>query len=195
MPKPGAAGSPPSNQGQQSKDFTKAVADWTKALAGATILLFLASLVADYFICQQWTAAVDAQNDARKQLNAYVVFFGIIMINNNSPDGKTINYAVIPRWQNYGGTRTAHFDAWTNIKYFDKAVPDNMDFSRPEAKIDYYDSTIAGNGAYDMPALGFEKEKFIKAKNGEGVIVVWGRADWQGLYDTGPATLMNPLIS
>src|SRR6266849_11073847 len=117
---------------QTHRDLVK----WTRAVAGFTFLLFLANAVSNFFIYQQWVVANRAQIDTREQLRAVVVFPGAQVVPVNDKDGKPAAYGFIAQFQNVGGTRTAKFNAWVSIHYFDVSVPNSLDLSKPWEKVE-----------------------------------------------------------
>lgn len=75
---------------------------WTRAVAGFTGLLFLANVVANFFIYEQWRVANEAQVDTRSQLRAFVRFTGGAIIITNDKDGNPTFYGFVPTFQNFG---------------------------------------------------------------------------------------------
>jgi hypothetical protein len=105
----------PSTGAQQNEAPTQVERDmvrWTRAVAWFTGLLFLANVVSNFFIFQQWKVANDAQVDTREQLRAVVTLRNMQEVLVNGKDGKIIAYAFTPVFFNSGGTRTSQFKAW-----------------------------------------------------------------------------------
>ena len=169
---------PPTDQNSAHRDIAK----WTKWVAAFTFILAIATGISSYLIYGQWSAALEAQNETRQQLKAYVTFTGGSQIISNDPGGKTINYLFQPQFHNWGGTRTGHFVAWASVKYFDGDVPNNLDFSKPFDKITAQDTIIGPNGVAPI-GVTLPVDDAIKAKNKQGTVVMWGRADWADIYN------------
>jgi hypothetical protein len=192
MPDPTAAKRGTDKDKKDSDEISGKLVTWTKVVGVFTGLLFVATLclffatgMTAYFVWGQWNAAIDTQNDARKQLDAFVVFAGGTQIIGNDPQGKTLSYIFVTKFQNFGSTRTQHFAGWHSIHYFDKEIPNSQDFTKPVSAIDVYDTTIGPNTTYEMPAISITPDEAIKAKNKMGVVVIWGSVDWSGLYNNG----------
>jgi hypothetical protein len=178
-----------------SEALYKKMVGWTKVVGVFTACLFVVSAFSDYFIWQQGNNTTIAQNDMREQSRAYVTFLGIIqLVNPQSPQsiqasqppqppqsGQTINYVFQSIFHNYGTTRTSKYSGWTSVKYFEKDVPNSQDFSKPYEAIPIIPANIGGNGdAFTLVAL--PAEDAIKAKNKQGVVIIWGHADWADIY-------------
>jgi hypothetical protein len=175
---PGGLQMSPTDQNSARRDM----ATWT--IAAFTIILAFATIITSYFIYGQWTAAVEAQNETRQQLKAYVTFEGGSQITGNDPSGKTINYLFQPRFHNWGATRTSHFVAWASVKYFDGDVPNNLDFSKPFEKVSAQDTILGPNGVSSI-GVTLPVDDAIKTKNKQGIAVIWGHADWGDIYNPG----------
>jgi hypothetical protein len=150
-------------------------------MAIATILLFVASLIADCFVYGQWTAALNAQKDNRLQQSADVTFMGGTQIANDK-NGTTINYVFAPRYHNWGGTRTGYFSGWTSVQYFDKEIPNSQDFTKPYKLLPFNATTIGANADAEQ-FVSLSAADAVKAKNKEGIAVIWGHADWSTIYE------------
>jgi hypothetical protein len=85
---------PHSIETQIRRDLVK----WTRAVAGFTGLLFLANVVANFFIYQQWRVANEAQVDTRSQLRAFVKFTGGSIIITNDKYGNPTFYIGLNRF-------------------------------------------------------------------------------------------------
>jgi hypothetical protein len=157
------------------------VAAFTFVLAAATIILAVATIVSTYFILGQWKAAVDAQADSREQLRAYVTFSGGVQITNDK-EGKSINYIFAPQFRNWGATRTSKFSAWASLKYFPGDVPNNQDLTKPFDRIETQNTIIGANGVAQL-LVSLSSDEAIQAKNGKGVVIIWGRGDWADIYN------------
>jgi len=147
-----------------------------------TVILALATIISSYFIYGQWSAAVEAQNETRQQLKAYVTFEGASQLIGNDPAGKTINYLFRPQFHNWGSTRTSHFVGWASVQYFDGDVPNNLDLSKPYIKIPAEDTIVGPNGI-SIIAVTLPVDDAIKAKNKQGVVIIWGHVDWADIYN------------
>jgi hypothetical protein len=175
---------PPTDQNRAGRDM----ATW--AMAAFTFILAIATIISSYFIYGQWSASVEAQNETRQQLKAYVTFEGGSSVIGNDPAGKTINYLFRPQFHNWGSTRTGHFVAWASLKYFDGDVPNNLDLSKPFSKVLLQDTIIGPNGVVPVP-ITLPVEDAIKAKNKQGIVIIWGHADWADIYDLGDIKSIN----
>jgi hypothetical protein len=70
------------------------------------------------------------------------------------------------------------------VKYFEPDVPNNTDFSKPFDKIDDIPNTIVGpNGESDI-TVALPVDDAIKAKNKQGIAIIWGHVDWSDIYNT-----------
>ncbi len=161
-------------------DPHKTIARWTGAVAFFTFVLACATIASSYYISGQLSAMTNAQNDAREQLRAYVTYEGGSQIINDKA-GETINYIFAPIFHNWGGTRTSKFLGWASVHYFPGTVPNSQDFSKPFDAITNYNTTLGANSAQPIP-VSLPAPDAIKAKNNEGIVVIWGHADWADIY-------------
>ena len=155
---------------------------WTRAVAVFTFFLVVTSAVSDWFIYQQYKVANDSQVDTRAQLRAVITYTGGSQQVANGKDGKPAYYAIAPTFQNFGGTRTAHFVGWTNVRFFEGKIPENMDFNKPADKIDLAESVIGPNSIYQFQPITVSIDQIEKAKRQEGTILLWGHAEWSDIF-------------
>ena len=176
------------NNGIGEKLSRKMVA-WTRVVGVFTGLLFVASVIADGFIYWQASTANTTQSDVREQSRAFVTFLGAQQINFNDPSGTTINYNFQTHYHNWGTTRTNEFHGWTSVKYFEKEVPNNADFSKPYEAVPFIPGIIGGNGdAFQV--VNLPAGDAIKAKNNQGVVIIWGLGEWADIYHP---DIVNPV--
>lgn len=147
-----------------------------------TALLFAANLAALFFIGQQWKVSSDAQTDTRQQLRAVVTLQGVNEQTAADKDGKISYYAFSPILQNTGGTRTARFSSWDSIKYFEGAVPNNIDFSKPFISIDIVQSVIAGGGIVQQQPITITAADGENITQNKGVGLLWGHAEYADIF-------------
>jgi hypothetical protein len=162
---------------------SRAIARWTAAVALFTLALVIVSGIADYFIYQQWSVALQAENSNREQLRAVVSAPGIVQINLPDKDNKPAGVGFITQFQNFGGTRTAAFSAWTSVHYFDGGVPNNFDPTKPYDKVDIPNSTVGPFGIMQLGAVTITNEEEDKAQKKVGVVILWGHADYSDLFE------------
>jgi hypothetical protein len=91
--------------------------------------------------------------------------------------------AVVPTFQNFGGTRTNSFKTVINLKFFDGGIPENLDVSKPYLKVEAGDSIIAPNGVYQGLKVGMPAEDLQKAKDGHGQVLFWGSAEYSDIFN------------
>jgi hypothetical protein len=162
------------------------VAIFTGLLAIFTFLLIVANAVGLYLILKQWETAANTQKDTREQLRALIALsLNTPVFPANFVNNKPTVYAFVASFHNYGGTRTANFTAWASVKYFDGEVPNNQDFSKPYVKTDnLQNAVIAPNGDIQVAPVTVTSDEVAKAVNKQGVIVLWGHADWADVFNT-----------
>jgi hypothetical protein len=166
------------------QDFDRQMVGWTRALSVATIIIAIATASSGFFILKQWQSVTDAQNDAREQLRAYVTFDGGSQIVNDDardPQRKTINYIFASNFHNWGATRTSKFSAWASVSYFEKDVPNSQDFSKPYESVPVEGTIIGANSVVTL-YVSLKTDDAIKAKNKQGVVIIWGHAEWADIY-------------
>ncbi len=180
-----------------------AIAKWTKWLAISTIglVIFTAALVGTSIVnildAEKQTeiankAEIDAttqnrlteitQFNTREQLRAVVGFIGITGFASVNPENNQPGFINIATFQNFGGTRTGHFSDWASIVYFDKEVPNSMDFSKPYSKLDFHD-TIVAPGAPSVISVGIQKSDVDRALAKQGIIIMWGQATYSDIFN------------
>jgi hypothetical protein len=178
--------------------WTRRVAIFTGVLATFTGLLFLANVAANFFIYRQWRVASDAQENTRSVLRAVVTVNAVTLTVSNDKDGHPAYYSFAPTFHNFGSTRTDRFNAWYNIKYFPVNVPDNMDFTKPATPIETRDIIIGPNSSPLLQPVTVTKDEIDHALKKDGVIVIWGHADYSDVFDPkvtrpiGFCLLLNP---
>jgi hypothetical protein len=160
-----------------------AMVRWTRAVAIFTLLLVLTSAITDVFIYLQLKIASDAQVDSRSQLRAWVTFQGATVLVTNDKDNKPAFYSIVPTFQNFGGTRTARFNGWTNIQFFEGDVPNNVDLTKPRLKIDTADTVIGPNSIYQLAPITFTANEVDRADKKESTLLMWGRAQWSDVFE------------
>lgn len=153
---------------------------WTGAVAFFTFVLACATIASSYFISGQLSAMTNAENDAREQLRAYVTVENGIQIANDK-EGQTINYIFAPIFHNYGATRTSKFIGWASVHYFPSSIPNSQDFTKPFDEVTNYNTTLGANSQREI-LVSIPAADAIKAKNNEGIAVLWGHADWADIY-------------
>ena len=169
----------PNDPNQAHRDIAK----WTKAVAWFTGALFVATIASSIFIGAQWRATVEAQDDARAQLRASVIFDHVAFGQGNPKDGKPTLYGFFVTFGNVGGTRTNSFTAWASIHYYEGVIPTNLDFSKPYNKIETHNITIPGGGERPLSPMTLAVEELTNVDAGKGVVAIWGHAEWSDIYE------------
>jgi hypothetical protein len=127
-------------------------------------LLFLASAVSDWFVYGQYRVLNEQQRDTREQLRASVTQQAINEVLYADRDGKVTGYVFIPQFYNSGGTRTAHFNGWVSVKYFEEKVPNNIDLNKPYEKVDFRDVVIGPNSPLQLAAVTLTPDEIAKVQ-------------------------------
>lgn len=175
---PGPGDQPPHAPSQLDRDMVK----WTRAVAWFTGLLFVANAVGLFFIWQQWRVANASQVDTREQLRAVVTYEGATFVALPDKDGKVVAWDAIANFHNFGATRTASFQGWVSIKYFDGAVPNNIDVNKPYLQVEIGNVVIGPNSPYQIGAA-VPAEDVQKAIDKKGVILFWGFGQYSDIFD------------
>jgi hypothetical protein len=131
--------SPQSDRGKGAKelhDIEKAMSQWTMWVAIFTGLLVVTSFVGNLFIYLQYYTAANVQMEAREQSRAVVTNPSTLIVLPDDLEKAGAVAIVAPAFQNFGSTRTHHFKATINLKYFDGAIPNNLDVSQPYLKVE-----------------------------------------------------------
>jgi hypothetical protein len=76
--------------------WTRKVAIFTGVLAAFTGLLFIANIVSNFFIYQQWLVTNRQQEDTRTQLRAVVTINTMALAITNDRDGHPVYYSFMP---------------------------------------------------------------------------------------------------
>lgn len=164
-------------------DVNSEMVRWTRILSIFTVVLAVASCIADVFIIGQWHAATEAQQDTRQQLRAAVGWAGVTIVPANMVNKQPTTYALVGMFQNYGNTRTNTFTAWDSVKYFEHDVPNDQDFTRPYNKIETHNLIIGPNSPQVLGAVTLSKIEVDHVIHHDGVAVLWGHADWSDVFD------------
>jgi hypothetical protein len=111
--------SPQSDRGNAVRELHEVegnMAKWTMWVGIFTGCLVVTSIISNVFIYLQYYTAANAQFEAREQLRAVVTMPGalVVMPENLSQPGAVM--AVVPNFQNFGGTRTHYFTAVASLK-------------------------------------------------------------------------------
>src|ERR1700676_1116245 len=177
--KPGAGGEADKPPTRFERDLVKL----TRSVAWFTGLLFLANAGALFFIYQQWSVANKTQIDTREQLRAVLTVQGAIVIPATEANGKIDGYNFISTFNNFGATRTASFQAWNSIKYFEGGVPNNLDLGKPYKPIDLGNSIIGPNSSYQLPPVGVPIADVQSVIDKKGEILLWGHGEYADIFD------------
>jgi hypothetical protein len=75
------------------------------------------------------------------------------------------------------------------VKYFEKEVPNNTEFSKPYDAASIIPGIIGGNGdAFQV--VNLPAGDAIKAKNNQGIVIIWGLGEWADIYHP---EILNPI--
>ncbi len=164
-------------------NWTRLVATFTALLGICTLLLVVMTGLSAYFIYQQWGTMIQAQDDLRLQNSAYLTFTGGNQVVTEDK-GQAINYFFNAVFHNWGNTRTAKLTPWASVKYFPGVVPQNMDFTKPESDIPAHVgiSQAPGNSEIFVGPVAISRDDAVRAKNKEGVVIIWGQLQWSQIY-------------
>jgi hypothetical protein len=177
--------SPQSDRGKAVRDLheiERAMARWTMWVAIFTGLLVVASVVSNLFIYLQYYTASNVQAETREQLRAVVANTANLIVLPDDPGAPGGLVVVIPTFQNFGGTRTNSFKAVINLKFFEGAIPNNLDVSKPYLKVESREVVIAPNSSFQGIQVGMPAEDLVKAKDGRGEILFWGSAEYSDIF-------------
>jgi len=127
----------------------------------------------------------------RQQQRAVVAFQPgpQLIIQEKDKDGAT--FAFTAQFQNFGGTRTSRFHAWTSVHYFDGAVPNSLDFGKPWSKVDVADIVIGPNSPLLLTPVSVTPEEAAKALKKEGMIIQWGAAEYSDIFEPDKIHTLN----
>jgi hypothetical protein len=164
--------------------YDRALARWTGVVALFTGLLFLANLATNFFIYQQWSVANRTFVDEREKARAAVTLQLVNEFILPDKDGKLLGYAFFPQFQNSGTSRTSEFKAWYNVQYFEHDIPDNIDLTKQLTKVDPWNgAVINANSIFPMSPITISAEYINKVFRKEGVVAVWGHAEYADIFD------------
>lgn len=178
--------SPQSTRGRserEQQEIDRAMATWTGWVALFTGCLFFASIVSNLFIFLQYNTAANAQVDTREQLRAVISNTANVIAIPDSLDLPGALVSVNPIFQNFGGTRTDRFRAFASLKYFDGAIPNNLDLSKPYLDFKAGETVIGPNSPYSGFAVSIAADDVKKAKDGAGQILYWGEAEYSDIFN------------
>jgi hypothetical protein len=173
----------PQEEAEDPKHLDRQMVKWTRVVGWFTALLFIANAIGLFFIWAQWNVASKSQIDVREQLRAAVTYQQLAEIMYSDATGKVTAYGFQPQFINSGGTRTGVFRPWYSIKYFDKEVPYNMDFSKPIERVDIVDAVLPANGTSQLTIVSLGAEYIDKIAKKDGVGLIWGHVDWADIFE------------
>jgi hypothetical protein len=190
------ANTPPSQptseqEAEDPRHLDRQMVKWTRVVGWFTALLFIANVAGLFFIWEQWRVASKSQIDTREQLRAAVGFQTTNEQVIVGKDGKIASLGIQAQFNNAGGTRTAVFRAWFSVQYFDKAEPNNLDFSKPYTKVDITDNILPAGGVSNLETVGFSAEYIDKVVNKEGVALYWGHSEWADIFTPSDIHVIN----
>ncbi len=169
------------NDESQTQRRTDWLIVWTGAVALFTLLLVAATVISDFFIFQEWKTSLSNENKVEEQLRAVVGSqSGVVAPAKDKNGNNSVGISI--QFQNFGGTRTAYFWAWSSIGYFKDGVPNNLDLSKPNIQIDTVKTVIGPNAGYALAPVGVTKEEMDAAATGKGILLLWGRAGYADIY-------------
>jgi hypothetical protein len=176
--------SPQSDRGRAERELhaiERKMAHWTMWVGIFTGCLVVTSLVGNLFIYLQYYTSANAQFDTREQLRA-IVTNPLTTIAVPDDLEKPGFVAVVPNFQNFGGTRTHHFRGNINVKYYEGGIPNNIDLSKPYLNVAVQDTIIGPNSTYQMQ-VGLPVEDLKKAQTGAGQVLFWGNAEYSDIFE------------
>ena len=182
---------PRAPQEEDPKHLDRQMVRWTRVVGWFTALLFVANAVGLFFIWEQWRVANKSQIDTREQLRAAVGFQNLNEQVFLDKDGKIISIGFQPQFNNAGGTRTSRFRAWFSVQYFEKEVPNNLDFSKSYTKIEVQDQVLPAAGITNLETVALSAEYIDKIVHQNGVGLVWGHSDWADIFEPSDGHVIN----
>jgi len=130
------------------------------------------------------TVMTNTVTSGRQQQRAAVVSYepGPVFQMNDKDNRQSFAFSVT--FQNFGGTRTSKFHAWHSVRYFENGVPNSLDLTKPEGKIEAVTGLVASpNTPIVMQPLSVSAEESARALKKDGAILQWGYAEYADIFE------------
>jgi hypothetical protein len=145
------------------------IVDLFKVANVIALLLFCATLA---LYCATRDLVHDADNNARRQLRAHVLYDGI------SVTPRKPNAAIFVRFKNSGATPAYEATYWWNIKAFTPTEAGRLEFFDTErASLD-----IGAGGFLEADEREFPLGDIEEARKGNKIIYVWGLVKYRDVF-------------
>lgn len=169
--------------GRELHEIERSMAKWTMMVAVFTGALVLTAGIQNLFIYLQWYTAATVQQETREQQRAVVTNPGTLVVLPEEPEKAGSLVVAVPTFQNFGTTRTSHFKAVINLKYFDGGIPNNLDVTKPYLPVESADVIVAPGSVFQGIQVAMPGEDLIKARDQHGQILFWGTAEYADIFE------------
>ena len=129
-------------------------------------------------VAEQTLASV--RETAERQSRAYVTVRQFLQAPVKDDRQNVHGWLLQVAWQNTGATPTKGFRYWATLREFDRAVPDDFEFT-PAGLKDYAGGELGSNGTVNSPPLFVSQQQIATIQDGSRKILLLGQADYQDM--------------
>jgi len=170
--------------------YDKVIANWTRVLASATLLVFIATGISAYFLYETDRTIKRQVEAAGLQLRAYInhnqlIYIARFKADPSKPDELPPGVNVGVTWKNFGSTPAREASYWISAKYFGEGL--EPDFTKAAAvlseqtSITFSPGTETPTAAVLIPLADVQKLNTLG-----GRAFLWGHISYRDFIPDSP---------
>jgi hypothetical protein len=127
---------------------------------------------------EQTLSALRESSD--RQLRAYVTVRQFLQTSVKDDRQAVHGWLLQVAWQNTGVTPTKGFRYWAMLREFDRAIPDDFEFT-PAGLKDFAGGELGSGGTVNSPPLFISLQQIAKIQDGSRKVLLLGQADYDDM--------------
>ena len=120
------------------------------------------------------------RDSSERQLRAYVTVRQFLQTPVKDDRQSVHGWLLQVAWQNTGVTPTKGFRYWAMLREFERAVPEDFEFT-PAGLKDFAGGELGSNGTVNSPPLFVSQQQIAKLQDGTRKMLLLGQADYQDM--------------
>jgi hypothetical protein len=117
---------------------------------------------------------------SERQLRAYVTVRQFLQAPVKDDRQSIHGWLLQVAWQNTGATPTRGFRYWAMLREFERAVPDDFEFT-PAGLKDFAGGELGSNGTVNSPPLFVSQQLIARIQDGSRKVLLLGQADYHDM--------------
>jgi hypothetical protein len=117
---------------------------------------------------------------SERQLRAYVTVRQFLQAPVKDDRQNVHGWLLQVAWQNTGATPTKGFRYWAMLREFERAVPDDFEFT-PVGLKDFAGGELGSNGTVNSPPLFVSQQLIARIQDGSRKVLLLGQADYEDM--------------